>query len=78
MDESDWKTSSKKKQKKAKEQEDDDNEQCDTVSKIKLVYQGIRIKELKVTGNLNDVNTMMIITNLTPHNEMRTNVIHSF
>ena len=61
-----------------KEQQQDDNEQCDTVAKIKLVYEGKRVKEFRVTGNLNKSNTKMIMANITPHIEMRTKVIYSF
>ena len=61
----------------AKEQQQDD-EQYDTVPKIKLVYEGTRVKEFRVTGNLNGANTKMIMANLTPHTEMRTKVIYLF
>ena len=59
-----------------KEQQQDDNEQYDTVAKIKLVYEGKRVKEFRVTGNLNKSNTKMIMANITPHIEMRTKVIY--
>ena len=62
----------------AKEQQQDDNEQYDTVAKLKLVYEGKRVKEFRVTGNLNKFNPKMIMANITPHIEMRTNVIYSF
>ena len=52
----------------AKEQQQDD-ERYDTVSNIKLVYEGKQVKEFRVTGNLNKSNTKMIIVNSTPHNE---------
>ena len=73
-------SNSKDKQKKAttKEQQQDDDEQYDTAPKIKLVYEGKRVKESRVTGNLNSHNTKMIVANITPHTEMRTKVIHSF
>ena len=61
----------------AKEQQQDD-EQYDTVPKIKLVYEGTRVKEFRLTGNLNGANTKMIMANITPHTEMRTKVIYSF
>ena len=44
----------------AKEQQQDDDERYDTVAKIKLVYEGKRVKEFRVTGNLNNPNTKMI------------------
>ena len=62
----------------AKEQQHDDQGQCDAVTKIKLVYQGKRVKEFRVTGNLNGVNTKMIMDNITPHIKMRAKVIYSF
>ena len=40
--------------------------------------EGKRVKEFKVTGNLNNVNTKMIRANITPHIEMRVKVIYSF
>ena len=52
-----------------KQQEDDDDERYDTVTKIKLVHEGKRVKELGVTGNLNRPNTRMIRDNITPHIE---------
>ena len=62
----------------AKEQQQDDDERYDTVAKIKLVYEEKRVKEFRVTGNLNNPNTRMIMANITPHIEMRTKVIYSF
>ena len=59
-----------------KEQQQDDDERYDVVAKIKLVYEGKRMKEFRVTGNLNNSNTKMIIANITPHIEMRTKVIY--
>ena len=44
----------------AKEQQQGDDERFDTVAKIKLVYEGKRVKEFSVTGNLNNANTRMI------------------
>ena len=61
----------------AKEQQQDDDERYDTVTKIKLVYEGKCMKEFSVTGNLNTSNTKMIMANITPHIEMRTKVIYS-
>ena len=60
----------------AKEQQDD--ERYDTVAKIKLVREGKRVKEFRVTGNLNNSNTKMIMANITPHVEMKIKVIYSF
>ena len=67
----------------AKEQQqdggdDDDDERYDTVAKIKLVYEGKCVKEFRVTGNLNNSNTKMIMANITPHIEMRVKVIYLF
>ena len=42
------------------------------------MYEGKRVKEFKVTGNLNRPNTKMIMDNITPHIEMRVKVIYSF
>ena len=61
----------------AKEQQQDDDERYDTVTKMKLVYEGKCMKEFSVTGNLNTSNTKMIMANITPHIEMRTKVIYS-
>ena len=36
------------------------------------------MKEFRVTGNLNNPNTRMIMANITSHTEMRTKVIYSF
>ena len=55
--------------------DDDDDEQYDTTPKIKLVYEGKRIKKFRVTRNLNGVNTRMIMANITPHIETRTKLI---
>ena len=60
------------------QQQDDDNERCDTVAKIKLAHEGKRAKEFRVTGNLNNSNPKMFLTNITPHIEMRVKVIYSF
>ena len=55
----------------AKEQQKDDDELYDIVTEIKLVYERNRVKEFRVTGNLNNSNTKMIMANITPHIEMR-------
>ena len=65
------------KEEQAKEQQGDD-ERYDTVTKIKLVYEGKRVKEFRVTGNLNRPNTRIIIDNIRPHIEIRVKVIYSF
>ena len=65
------------KEEQVKEQQDDD-ERYDTVTKIKLVYEGKRVKEFRVTGNLNRPNTRIIIDNIRPHIEIRVKVIYSF
>ena len=57
---------------------DDDDEWYDTVTKIKVVYEGKHVKAFRVTGNLNNSNTKMIMANITPHIEMRVKVIYSF
>ena len=62
----------------AQEQQQDDDERYDTVTKIKLTSEGGRVKEFRVTGNLNRSNTKMIMANITPHIEMRVKVIYSF
>ena len=36
------------------------------------------MKEIRVSGNLNNSNTKMIMANITPHIEMRVKVIYSF
>ena len=60
------------------QQQDDDEERYDTVAKIKLVREGKAVKEFMVTGNLNNSNTRMIMTNITPHIGTRVKVIYSF
>ena len=42
------------------------------------MYEGKRVKEFRVTGNLNRLNTRMIIDNITPHTELRVKIIYSF
>ena len=64
-----------KEEEEAKEQQDDDDdddddERYDTVTQLKLVYEGNRVKEFRMTGNLNRANTRMIMDNITPHIEM--------
>ena len=59
-------------------QHDDGDERYNTVTKIKLMYEGKRVKQFKVTGNLNTPNTRIIMDNITPHIEMRVKVIYSF
>ena len=60
------------------QQQQDDDERYDTVAKIKSVRKEKRVKEFRVTGNLNNSNTRMIMANITPHIEMRVKVISSF
>ena len=60
------------------QQQDDDEERYDTVAKIKLVREGKAVKEFRVTGNLNNSNTRMIMTNITPRIGTRVKVIYSF
>ena len=62
----------------AQEQQQDDDERYDTVTKIKLAFEGRRVKEFRMTGNLNRSNTKMIMANITPDIEMRLKVIYSF
>ena len=66
-----------KEEEEAKEQQDDDDdddddddERYDTVTQLKLVYEGNRVKEFRMTGNLNRANTRMIMDNITSHIEM--------
>ena len=63
---------------KEQQQDDDNDERYDTVAKIKLAYKGKCVKEFRVTGNLNNSNTKIIMANITPHIEMRVKVIYSF
>ena len=58
------------------QQQDDNDEQYDAVAKIKLVYEGKRVKEFRVTEDLNKSNIKMIMANITPHIEMRAKVIY--
>ena len=57
------------------EQQDDDDERYNTVAKIN---EGKRVKILRLTGNLNNPNTRMIMDNIISHIEMRVKVIYSF
>ena len=68
----------KEAEEEVKEQQQDDDVQYDTVAKIKLVYEGKRVKEFRMTGNLNKSNTKIIMANTAPHIEMRTRVTYSF
>ena len=68
----------KEAEEQVKEQQQDDDGKYDMVPKIKLVYEGIRMKTFRMTGDLNGFITRMIVTNLTKHTEMRTKVIYSF
>ena len=60
------------------QQQDDDDERYDTVTKIKLVRERKRVKEFRVTRNLNRSKTKMIMANITQHIEMRVKIIYSF
>ena len=42
------------------------------------MYKEKQVKGFRVTGNLNNVNTKMIMDNIIPHIEMRLKVIYSF
>ena len=68
----------KETEEEATEQRQYDNEQSDIVSKMKLVYKEIHIKELRVNTNLNGINTSIIMFNRMPDMEMETKVISSF
>ena len=68
----------KETEEEATEQQQYDNEQSDIVSKMKLVYKEIHIKELSVNTNLNGINTSIIMFNRIPDMEMETKVINSF
>ena len=74
MDDRDWNTS----EEEATEHQQYDNEQCDIVSKIKLVYKEIHIKEFRATRYLNGINTRIVVVKRTPHIDMGTKVINSF
>ena len=68
-----------KEEKEAKEQQqDDDDKRHDTVAKVKLVHEKKSVKEFRVTGDLNNYNTRMIMANITPHIEMWVKMIYSF
>ena len=68
----------KETEEEATEQQQYDNEQSDIVSKMKLVYKEIHIKELRVNTNLKGINTSIVMVNRTLHMEMETKVINSF
>ena len=74
MGDRDWNTS----EKEAAKQQQFDNEQCDIVSKIKLVYKEMHIKEFRATRYLNGINTRIVVVNRAPHIDMGTKVINSF
>ena len=42
------------------------------------MHEGRRVKKFRVTGNLPNVNTRMIMDNITLHIEMSVKVIYSF
>lgn len=48
------------------------------IPKMKLMYKAIHIKKIRVTSNLNGVNKMIIMSNLTPHNDIWTKTIYWF
>ena len=60
------------------EEQQQDDEEYDTFPEINLVHEGKRMKEFRVTGNLNTPNIKMIMGNITPYLEMRIKVIYSF
>ena len=74
MDDRDWNTS----EEEATEHQQYDNEQCDIVSKIKLVYKEIHIKEFRATRYFHGINTRIVMVNRTPHIDMGTKVTNSF
>ena len=57
-------------------EEQQDDERYNMVAKIKLVHERKRLKEFRVTGNLNNDNARMIMVNITPHIGMRVKVIY--
>ena len=42
------------------------------------MYEWKRVEEFRVTGNLNNSNTKMIMANIKPHIEMKAKVVYSF
>ena len=62
----------------AKEQQQDDDERYNTVAKIKLAFKEKCVKEFRLTRDLNNPNTRMIMDNITTHIDMRVKVIYSF
>ena len=63
---------------KEQQQNDEEEERYDTVTKIKLVRKERRVKEFRVTANLNRHNTKMIMAYITSHIAMRVKVMYSF
>ena len=45
---------------------------------LSIKFSKKRVKEFRVTGNLNGPNTKMIMANITPYINMRTKIIYSF
>ena len=62
----------------AEEQQQEDDKRYDMFTKLKLTSEGKRVKEFRVTRNLNKSNTKMIMAKITPHTEMRVKNIYSF
>ena len=62
----------------AKEQQQDDDERYNTVAKIKLAFKENCVKEFRLTRNLNNPNTRMIMDNIPTHIDIRVKVIYSF
>ena len=56
------------------QQQEDDDERYDLVTKIKLVREAKRVKDFRVTRNINRPNTKMIMVNITSHIQMRVKV----
>lgn len=50
----------------------------DLVAHMALVEDGDRVKSFQISGNLNHVNSKLIMSKITPHIEMRCKVIYSF
>ena len=55
----------------AEEQQQEDDKRYDMFTKLKLTSEGKRVKEFRVTRNLNKSNTKMIMAKITPHTEIR-------
>ena len=45
---------------------------------MEQIGDGVRVKRFEITGNLNNVNTKLIMDKITPAVEMRTKVVYSF